>query len=126
VNAPATTKSPAKTKPRAVKRSRYRIILENLAQSTGNGTLAEMAKWALDEIRKGRLRATGGVDLEQYRRDLIDEVIRIVEGEAEPTVAGSRLEMERAEAMVTAVRGVKRSLVRRLEALRALVPERFA
>lgn len=111
-------------KPRAVKRSRYRIVLENLAQSSG--TLAESAKWALEEIRKGRLRSTGGVDVEALRRSVIDEVIRIVESEAEPTVAGSRLEMEKAEAVVEAVRGVKRSLVRRLQALRELVPERFA
>jgi hypothetical protein len=119
---PAPTRH-AKAKPRAVKLSRYRTVLENLAQSSG--TLAEAAKWALDEIRKGRIRSAGGVDLEQFRRDLIDEVIRIVEGEAEPTVAGSRLEMERAEAMVTAVRGVKRSLVRRLLAFRELDLGRF-
>lgn len=124
VNAPAPAKKPSKAKPRAVKRSRHRIVLENIAQL--DGTRGEAARWVLAELRKARLRATGGVDLEQYRRDIIDEVIRIVEGEAEPSVAGSRLEMEHAEAAVTAVRGVKRSLVRRLEAFRALVPERFA
>jgi hypothetical protein len=119
----SSPKKPTAAKPRAVKRSRYRTVLENLAQSSG--TLAETAKWALDEIRKGRLRSSGGVDVEALRRSVIDETIRIVEGEAEPTVAGSRLEMEKAEAVVEAVRGTKRSLVRRLIALRELELGRF-
>lgn len=121
MNAPAASKRARKS--RAVPKTRHRIVLENWAQASG--TSAEAAAWALKEIKRLKVRAAGGVDVDALRRSVIDETIRIVEGEAEPTVAGSRLEMEKAEAVVEAVRGTKRSLVRRLLALRELELGRF-